>query len=184
MSKPLDQQLDELNRIGEERWERHRALLPKTDDVSLVVLKGHLIIEEMLYALLEEQCVDTESLEKARLSFAQLLHLVCAFCKFPAIEHCAPQIALLNSLRNALVHNLEPRELAPRLTALSQMCQPSDGVYPANHVAPTEPARIAEACICFIIGQLSVIALLEAVLERNPDLFSPRPGPGNNDSPF
>lgn len=171
MSADVKKQLDELHRISQEQWDHYRQMLPKSDDLSLVVLKGHLIIEEMLYAIAQEHCANPAALEKAKLSFAQLHQLVCALSKLPIMDTCSPAIGLLNTIRNQLVHNLEPRELEARLAALQDMCSPEGGVYPPGYVKPTELPRIAEGCICFIIGQLNVIGIVAAMIERNPQLL-------------
>lgn len=171
MTAEVKEQLDELHRISEDRWARYQQMLPKSDDVSLVVLKGHLIIEEMLYAIAVVHCANPDELTKARLTFAQLLHVVCALTKIPAIEACSPAINLLNKIRNSLVHNLEPKELEPRIYALQKMCEPADGGYPSNYVKPTELPRIAESCICFLIGGLSVIGIVAAMVEKNPQML-------------
>ncbi|MBI3810187.1 MAG: hypothetical protein HY284_06985 [Nitrospirae bacterium] len=170
MAKDVKAQLDELHKISDEQWERYRQLLPKSDDVSLVVLKGHLIIEEMLYAVAQEHCANPESLVKAKLTFAQLLHVVRALVKLPIGGDCWEAINLLNGIRNSLIHNLTPKELESRLHALHGMCELKDEPLPPNYVKPTEPAKIAQSCICFIIGQLSVIGIVSAFIERNLQL--------------
>ena len=68
MTIDVKAQLDELHKISDEQWERYRKLLPESDDVSLVVLKGHLIIEEMLYSIAQEHCAYPNSLERANLT--------------------------------------------------------------------------------------------------------------------
>lgn len=171
MTADVKGQLDELHRISENQWARYQAMLPKSDDVSLVVLKSHLIIEEMLYAIAVEHCANPDELAKARLTFAQLLHMVCALTKIPVMEACSPAIGLLNTIRNSLVHNLEPKELESRLYALQKMCEPTDGEYPPNYVKSTELPRIAESCICFLIGGLNVIGIVAAMVERNPQML-------------
>lgn len=167
MAIDVKTQLDELNKVSDEQWERYRQLLPKSDDVSLVVLKGHLIIEEMLYSIVEEHCANPSPLADARLSFGQLVHIVHALVKLPVSKTCWKAIGLLNSIRNSLVHNLEPKELEKRLHSLQELCELKDEPLPPHYVKPTELPRIAESCICFIIGQLSVIGLVATFIERN-----------------
>lgn len=163
-------QLDELHKISDEQWERYRQLLPKSEDVSLVVLKGHLIIEEMLYSIAEKYCANPKPLADARLSFAQLLHVVQALIKLPLGETCWKAIGLLNSIRNSLIHNLEPKELEQRLHSLQELCELKEEPLPPHYVKPTEPPRVAESCICFIIGQLSIIGVVSNFIERNLQL--------------
>ena len=162
-----DQQLNELYAAQERETDRYSALLPKTDDVSLVVLKGHLIIEEMLFEIAASHCAIPKELENAKLSFAQLLHMTQALLKIPRRPRTWEAIALLNNIRNSLVHNLEPKEINKKIEALDQMCTLSDEPYPPGYVKPTEPARIAAAAISFIMGGLSVVSPLASFIERN-----------------
>ena len=170
MATDVKTQLDVLHKISDEQWERYRQLLPKSEDVSLVVLKGHLIIEEMLYGIAEEHCADSAPLAAARLSFAQLLHVVHALVRLPIGQSCWRAIGLLNGIRNSLVHNLEPKEIERRLRELQELCELKDEPLPPHYVKPTEPPKIAESCICFIIGQLSVIGVVAAFIQRNLQL--------------
>jgi len=68
----VKRQLDILNKQQENDWEKYQSLLPETEEIELIVLKGHLIIEEKLYKLATELCYYPKHLESARLSFKQL----------------------------------------------------------------------------------------------------------------
>jgi hypothetical protein len=167
---PIDvkAQMDELFKASEERSDRYLALLPRTGDVSLVVLKGHLMIEEMMIAIAANHCPDPDELAKARLTFAQLHHLVRALLKLPLGGGIWEAISLLNAIRNSLVHNLEPKELDARISALYLMCQGSDE-FPKHpsYVEATEPSDMAARAISFVMGALSVIEPVSAFFERN-----------------
>jgi len=54
-------------------YERMRRLLPRSTDLVVIVLKGHLLIEERLEAIMQEQVQHPASLKKAELSFYQKL---------------------------------------------------------------------------------------------------------------
>src|SRR5579872_5211790 len=47
----------------------------ESDDEALIVLQGHLVTEERITAVIEKFVFHPEHLEKARLSFAQKVHL-------------------------------------------------------------------------------------------------------------
>src|SRR5688572_17947526 len=53
---------------------RFRRLMPKTTDLTLLVLKGHLLIEEELQAFLEMSVKEPKALDDARLTFIQKYH--------------------------------------------------------------------------------------------------------------
>lgn len=60
--------------------------IPRIDDVTLVVIKGHLVIERCLFEILQINMHNHKYLEDAKLSFAQLLNLVKAISKIPPHE--------------------------------------------------------------------------------------------------
>ena len=167
MAIDVKAQLAELFAAADKKTERYGELMPATDDVALVVLKGHLIIEEMLFEIAANHCSDPEELKKAKLSFAQVLHVTRALIKLPPHQRRWEAIALLNTLRNSLVHNLEPKEIAKKIEALDQMCKLDDEKLPEGFVKPTEPARIVAGAIHFIMGSLSVLNPVTALIERN-----------------
>ena len=166
---PIDvkKQLDELLALADGKAERLGKHVPKSEDIALVVLKGHLVVEEMLFDIASTHCRDIVELRHARLSFAQLLHVTRALSKFPGHEHLWESIGLLNSLRNALVHNLEPGEVERKIAALDKLCELKGEKLLPNYVKPTEPAHIVAASIHFIIGSLSVLGPVTAFVENN-----------------
>jgi hypothetical protein len=87
-----------------ERADQH---LDEVSDVITLILKGHLLVEEALYAAVQTQFSNPQYLIDANLRFAQLLSIAKGF--FFTNEH-APMwnaIQTLNSLRNRLAHKLE-----------------------------------------------------------------------------
>lgn len=98
---------------------RDLHLLLDGDDLALVTLKGHLIVEGVLFAVVAESLPGPIYLEKARLTFFQLMHVARGM-------HCSPLVrddiwdlmGELNALRNALAHNLEPKGITPKVAGL------------------------------------------------------------------
>jgi hypothetical protein len=81
--------------------------LKTTDEIDLVVLRGHLILEQCLNALLA-RWIEPERLPKLNLMFAKKLDLYSALQE-PRGQHCAEEIAHLrelNRIRNKLAHQL------------------------------------------------------------------------------
>lgn len=162
----IEQQLNALFRAQDDKWTRYQALLPETNDVTLIVLKGHLIVEEMLGVIAAEHCPYVEHLEAARLSFSQLSHVVRAMLVLPLLDNGWEAISVLNTLRNKLAHNLEPEGIDRYIEMLDKLCQ-SDERTPPNYKPPNTPAEKAKAAVCFIVGQLSVVTAISAFFERN-----------------
>ena len=85
--------------------------LPEKDFV-LIILKGHLLIEELLDTLITKTLKKPTALKDARLSFIQkscLAHSILGDIK--NIDHFWSAIKKLNTLRNEIAHNLESRKI-------------------------------------------------------------------------
>jgi hypothetical protein len=99
-------------------WEEiSRKHFPESEDLSLVVAKTHLILEQHLTALIAHYCPRPRFLPDARLKFSQKLYLVRALVLMPINDEIWAALKLLNTIRNDLAHNLEPPKLADHLSS-------------------------------------------------------------------
>jgi hypothetical protein len=94
-----------------EQFERVRRLLPPLVNLELLVLKGHLLMEEQLELILEAHSRVPKLIKDARLSFIQKLHLAQAVSGIETDQEWR-FIVRVNTLRNSLVHRLEPGDVA------------------------------------------------------------------------
>ena len=131
--------------------------MPDVDDVSLIVLKGHLLIEEMLFELGSLALEHPEHLSK--LSFHQLACLVHALVAEKPDDKCWELILQINSLRNRLAHKLEPPDLdqqIKRVLALDRQAQPIDDIILDKSREDFEPAdglrQAIVSCMQFLQG--------------------------------
>ena len=86
---------------------RIQAVFGALDESVLIVLKGHLLIEEMLDAIIRTFVFHPDHLDGARLGFSQKLHIARSM-SLDEHNNGMWDIALrLNSLRNELAHSLE-----------------------------------------------------------------------------
>ena len=111
------------------RFDKH---MPDTDDVSLIVLKGHLLIEEMLIDIRDKLFPHAEYLDSVNISFNQLLHVIRSAIESKHDHKSWDLIIEFNRLRNNLIHNLEPPKLKILLTQLFNLysqTQPSDEIH-------------------------------------------------------
>jgi len=106
----------------------------KTSDLTLIILKGHLLIEEQLNDFFDRCAMYPRVLDDARLSFAQKLRVVRAFCAVPNDSIGWLLADKLNKLRNKISHHVEVPDLAalvdafvaiPKLTILPGLSKPS-----------------------------------------------------------
>jgi len=96
------------------------AILEGITDGTLMILKGHLLLEEVLYSAVRRKCPNPIHLESAQLRYLQLVHLVHALYLIPTPEQRGDfkeelfwdALEAFNTLRNRLAHKLEPKDLS------------------------------------------------------------------------
>lgn len=79
----------------------------KDDDLTVIVLKGHLIVEEELEQIINKFLPNAEAVNRAKFSFFSKASLAQAICWKRPNDEIWPLIFAINSLRNDLAHNLE-----------------------------------------------------------------------------
>jgi hypothetical protein len=97
-------------------------LFPAGNDLTLIILKGHLLLEEELNARLREIALRPQALQEARLRFHALSRVCMAFLygANSAEQWFWSAIASLNSIRNDLAHHLDPPQLETKIDAMLQ----------------------------------------------------------------
>lgn len=89
-------------------------------DMHMVLLRGHLLIEEALQSFIEQMVPNKAPLVRARLSFSQ--RLAVAEALHPDRDRFSlgwiwSSIKALNGIRNKMVHNIAPAKLDDELDA-------------------------------------------------------------------
>lgn len=99
-----------------ERFQKH---LPIGGDLTLMILKGHLLIEEQVITLIKNRIAKFGPLKDADLTTHQKICLAEALIEehSPNGEHAWlwPAIKKLNKLRNDIAHNLEKLGIVDRV---------------------------------------------------------------------
>src|SRR5258708_6758278 len=107
MTKELDPQFEELKR-------RSLEYLSNVDETTLVVLKGHLLIEELLDSIISTFVFHPEFIGADNLGFAQKLSIARSM-SLDEHENAMWELATkLNSLRNELAHKLDSPKRAAK----------------------------------------------------------------------
>jgi hypothetical protein len=106
--------------IGDSTPESRKTLsrflkhMPRSKDSTLIILKGHLLIEQEINDILDSHLPNSKYIYDANTSFRDRFAIIKAIYgqdkSFPY-----EQIDKLNSLRNRLVHNLEPKDLENKI---------------------------------------------------------------------
>ena len=130
----------------EDRLKKH---LPRSKDLTLIVLNGHLLMEEAINALLTNLLPNFRDLDPARPTVFLRLRLVRAFVKTEALVDLLDAAENLNVLRNALAHHLEPREIELKTTRFLRALED-----PESDFEKESTAQRLRRCIAFLCGQL------------------------------
>ena len=102
----------------EERLARVGEHLYFADDIMLVVLKGHLLIEDSLVTIIRKFVPHGEFINEARLGFHQKVQIARSL-SWDEHQNAMWDLALgLNRVRNDMAHALEPPKVEDRIRAL------------------------------------------------------------------
>jgi hypothetical protein len=92
---------------------RFLKLLPHGKDLTLVILKGHLLIEEQVRQIIDERVKKPDALHSADLTCYQAICIAEALC--PENAYIWTPVKKLNRIRNDLAHKVEPAGLGDRI---------------------------------------------------------------------
>jgi hypothetical protein len=99
----------------ENYFEKLKTHLPLVKDPTVVILRGHLLIEELLEALITASLVDPTAIRDARLTFFHKLCLCRGLIGSANEDDLWKPIEALNGLRNTISHKLPDEALSKKL---------------------------------------------------------------------
>ncbi len=145
-----------------ERFSRFDAHLPSESDPILVVLKGHLLAEEILENIIKSKCRKPEVLNNVEIGFFLKVKLARALVGdthpngkiFP--DSVWAMLEALNALRNELAHALEPKKLDAKIQRFLACSPPSVK-------KPKDKSQINKALYIAVIGTLSYLTCFETI---------------------
>ena len=97
----------EVNKKQIYAFRRFLKLLPHGKETELVLLKGHLLIEEQIYKIIDERLINPSALKDARITSYQAICLAQSFFPSDFKPWLWGALIKLNSLRNKVAHNIE-----------------------------------------------------------------------------
>lgn len=125
-------------------------------DLLLIVLKGHLLIEELLYVIVKKAVKHPEFVQRANLRFIQVAYLARAIHYEDRLRPVWDAILSINTLRNTFAHDVEAKKLEGNLRALARAVAGENPEAERNLLAnPEKQLRDSIEVIC---GVLSAIA--------------------------
>jgi hypothetical protein len=152
------------NHVEDKLWNRVKRLLPRSHDPYLILLKGHLLIEEQLFAYISAHCRNTDKLEDARLTFAQKLRLAQAFSGGLTESHVGRSLEKLNAIRNKMAHRAEVPDLDSRLDDYLKAWAEEEFVQPKT---ARERSRYLRNTLIFQIAMIGGMADSVTYLQKS-----------------
>ena len=157
MQLPLDAE-------SEARIERIKAHLPEGKDLALLVLKGHLLVEEGLNELIAAACAEPKYIldGKKPLSFNVKTRVARALCGHMLHQGLWPLIDTLNMLRNDLAHNLDSPKFNDHLITFMRLRKEKIRFVYEESIDPSNVDAIIErfrSDVSLLISQLNGGAL-------------------------
>ncbi|ACS56125.1 hypothetical protein Rleg_1841 [Rhizobium leguminosarum bv. trifolii WSM1325] len=87
-------------------FRRFLKLLPRSQDLTLIILKGHLLVEEQVWKVISSRLRKPSALKDGRIATYQAICLAEAFC--PEDHDLWQSAKKLNKIRNDIAHNVVP----------------------------------------------------------------------------
>ena len=87
-----------------------KHLPPESDDRTLVIIKGFLLIESALHIYIGRRVERAERLKEGQIGFAHLVDFASCLENTPSIDWLWVAAKKLNSARNKLSHSLDPED--------------------------------------------------------------------------
>lgn len=121
---------------------------PRTDDTTLIILKGHLLLEEEINNLLHEMLANPDAIDGLQINFFIKTQFLRALIKNETLDNILDAAEKLNRLRNRLAHNLEPSGVD---AAIRDFVTGADGRILGGEASPDQ---LLKRRIAFLCGQL------------------------------
>ena len=121
----------------------------KTEDPTLLILRAHLLVEELLRDILARICRSPDELP--RLSFYEVL-CICRAVVGRYDEPAWDFVARLNEVRNRMAHHLDPGNLDDLLGSVVEKLGPD---YTKKLRTPVDRFRLAMGYVCGYFDSIS-----------------------------
>ncbi|WP_116645353.1 hypothetical protein [Salinivibrio sp. HTSP] len=138
------------------------------DDSAQIILKGHLVIEDLMTQALEAYVLHTEFVGNARLQFNQKLELCKSISLTDYNNVMWNLIKKINVLRNALSHSLDPERRTKAVESLKSIYDQE--FEPKTRVIDGMGEECA-LCLASVMGALGYLHSFLAEVKRLENLI-------------
>jgi hypothetical protein len=135
------------------------------DDSAIVILKGHLVIEEKLDSIIDKFLWHPEQLEGARFNFVQKVAIARAVSVDQDKNEIWALILRVNTLRNKLSHYLDRAEREKAMAAIEEVYRKAFDLEPSD----LRPDVKSLFLVHVVAGCLGFLGACEREVERFRD---------------
>jgi len=135
--------------------QRFTDQLREVDDLALIVLKGHLVMEGLMNDAIEAFLLHAEFADVARMRVSQKIALCRAISTSDQNNRMWEVISAINVVRNALSHSLDPERRARAIESLRKLYEEEFKHTPdaVNGIPKSVDGMPADMAVClFAIG--------------------------------
>ena len=140
--------------MSDDIFDRYRRFVAEGDKLTVVVLKGHLAIEELLLDILKSIAGNDTLLEEASLTFHQKRVIAQAHSGEHNTDKGWELIRILNTLRNDIGHNLDASRSSRLVNQLRQSLRQRDSKAYDLIPNPDNDSELVSHVVTFLIGFL------------------------------
>ena len=142
---------------------RFRRYMPRSNDLTLVILKGHLLMKESVNTLLEELLPNPRALEPANPKLFLRICLLRALLPSGYFAGVLEAATKLNELRNKLAHHLEHPQLERIANEFLCALEVRGELGDSSSDDPVGPRL--KRCIALLCGQFHGMAKAQMVIK-------------------
>jgi len=168
-----------VDTIGQAREERFKEYLPETDDLSLLTLKGHLLVEEILDVLIKSHCQEPQHLDNVEIRFLVKAKIARALTGGLFPDSMWLMIEALNTVRNDLAHSLESKKLKEKILKFTNIKYEHNPELQRNNAKLSDLAKELKRSIHHLFGQLSVAEIVARFMEYQTQQNAPVDAPND-----
>lgn len=140
--------------------------LASIDDITLLLLRSHLLVEQQINTALQKILSGAVALDMGRLTFHQRIQVLRTLDVSRKVEDALRFAERLNSIRNRLAHQLEPVGIDDATAGFVN--DVAAAVSMRFEDAPPLNVRMA-LCIEYICGRLQWVERATSIRFRNPE---------------
>ncbi|MDR3516020.1 MAG: hypothetical protein P4M00_09400 [Azospirillaceae bacterium] len=137
---------------SKESEDHFRQHFPKSSDLTLIVLKGHLLIEEAVNSFISNLMPNPDALKATRLDCFQRIRLLRALLPMRDFYGDLDAVEKLNTLRNKFAHNLNPAQIEDQIEIFVRLFE--DPEIPIAEFQREPLDHRLKRSIGFLCGQL------------------------------